>query len=102
MNHTTAPPAPEEIMALFDHELAPQHAASVSTHVDECPNCSAALANFTSTAQTLNNWRVPPMSPILSERILRNDDQIRSSARIKKANLFVRISFWSWKQWTAG
>ena len=45
---------------------------------------------------------VPAISPILSERILRNEDQIRSGPRIKKPNLFVRMSFWSWKQWTAG
>jgi hypothetical protein len=102
MNATTAHPAPEEIMAFFDHELAPRHTVFVSAHIDECPDCSAALANFTSTALTLANWRVPPISPLLSERILRNEEQIRSGLRVKKPSLFVRASFWSWKQWTAG
>ena len=102
MNTAVTHPAPEEIMAFFDHQLAVEIAESLSLHFDQCPECSAVLSNLSFTSHALSGWRVPPISPQLSERILHNEDRIRSGLSVKKASLFIQTAFWSWKQWSIG
>ena len=100
MNTATTHPAPEEIMAFFDHELAPELATSVSQHIHDCSECSAALSSITSTSRSLHDWNAPSISPALSKRILSFADAANSGSR--KPSLSLRTGLWTWKHWTAG
>jgi len=98
MNAAATHPAPEEIMALFDHELSREQAKSVAAHSGDCQECFAVLANFASISHHLEHWPVSPIPRNLAVRIAENTKR----AEVPKSNIFVRTSLWTSKQWTLG
>jgi hypothetical protein len=70
MNAATHPVAPEELMAFLDGELPASQVQSVSAHLDQCGKCTALVAGFRGTANTLSNWQVEKPSELLEQQIL--------------------------------
>jgi len=102
MNTAATHSAPEEIMALFDHELSPEQAKSVSAHIDDCQECSAMLANFTSISHDLADWRVTPVPQSLATQIGEAAKHSKSLGNLRTPNIFLRAALWTWKQWALG
>jgi hypothetical protein len=59
MNTAAHPVAPEEVMALLDGELSAEQAHSISTHLEQCSECSEIVALFRDTSHCLSEWTVP-------------------------------------------
>ncbi|MGA9668687.1 MAG: DUF4349 domain-containing protein [Terracidiphilus sp.] len=102
MNLTTHPVAPEEIMAWLDGELSNAEAHSVAAHVNDCAECGNLAAQFRATTQALSSWTVPLVPTQLENSVATLAERKSSGQRIPKQRLFVRSSFWTWKQWTLG
>jgi hypothetical protein len=62
------PVTPEEVMALADGELSPEAMATVSAHLNECPECRAILVNIESLRSKLALWTVEEASQGLAGR----------------------------------
>lgn len=58
MNTTTHHVAPEEIMALLDHELSQDRAQLVSAHVESCADCRKVKEAFDLTSWKLTSWNI--------------------------------------------
>ncbi len=102
MNTTVHPVAPEEVMAVLDGELSATDAQVISTHVDRCTECTNLAERLRSTSQSLSRWNVQAAPAELEDAVTNAAAKAASGLKIEKANLFVRASFWTWKQWTAG
>jgi hypothetical protein len=102
MNTASHPVAPEEVMAFLDGELPAAQAQSVSDHVKHCAECTAIAAQFRNISQSLLSWKVPTVPTRLENTVTDLAAKTRSGVIIGKANIFVRASFWTWKQWTVG
>ena len=102
MNTATHPFAPEEVMALVDGELPTTEAQSVSAHLKHCAECAAIVAQFRSTSESLSGWKVPAVPSKGENALLKLAANNPTAVRIGKTNIFIRASFWTWKQWTAG
>lgn len=101
MNITAHPVAPEEVMALLDGELSAAEARTVSTHIEHCTDCAKVVEQLQSTSQALAEWKVDPV-PMKLERSVRDSiAKVESGTKIGKGSLFIRGSFWTWKQWAA-
>lgn len=100
MNIATHPVIPEETMALLDGELPAAEAQALSSHVEGCAECSSLAAQLRSTSQSLSAWKVPPIPKELEEAVTDLIAKPASDQAIPKPRLFIRPSFWGWKQWT--
>jgi hypothetical protein len=102
MSTTAHPVAPEEVMAFLDGELSAAEAQAISAHLDRCAECSALAAQFRSTSRSLSDWNVQAVPATLEDSVRDLAAKTRSGLKIGKANLFVRASFWTWRQWALG
>jgi len=102
MNTATHPVAPEEVMAFLDGELAATKAQVVAAHLGQCAECAAIVARFRSTSESLSGWRIPAVPKKMENTLLKMAAEDPSAVQIGKTNIFIRASFWTWKQWTAG
>jgi hypothetical protein len=102
MSATTHPIAPEEVMAFLDGELSDADAQTVSAHLEQCTDCNAIAAKFRGTSHSLAQWTVPAAPKTLEESVEGLAGKQGSGEKIVKPNIFIRASFWTWKQWTAG
>jgi hypothetical protein len=99
MNITQHAVTPETVMALLDGELSAADAQTVSAHVDHCAECAQLAERLRSTSQSLSGWSVPIIPTKLEESIVGLVSKPGSAHKIGKASLFVRASFWTWRQW---
>jgi hypothetical protein len=102
MNTTAHPVVPEEVMAFLDGELSAAAAQTIRAHLDRCAECSALAEQFRSTSRSLSNWNVQPVPLKLEDTVTDLAAKTRSGGKIGKADLFIRASFWTWKQWALG
>ena len=102
MNTSTHPVAPEEVMAFVDGELSATDAQAVSTHIERCSACSVLAEQFQSTSESLSRWGVQAVPAKLEKSMTDFATKTHSGLKIGKANIFIRASFWTWKQWTTG
>jgi len=99
MNITAHPVAPEEVMAFLDGELSAAEARTVSTHIELCTDCAKVVEQLQSTSQALAGWKVDPVPMKLEKSVRDSIARVDSGNKIGKASLFIRGSFWTWKQW---
>jgi Domain of unknown function (DUF4349)/Putative zinc-finger len=99
MNITAHPVAPEEVMAFLDGELSAAEARTVSTHIEHCTDCAKIVEQFQRTSHSLGEWKVDPVPMKLEKSVRDSIARVESGAKIGKASLFIRGSFWTWKQW---
>ena len=99
MNTSAHPVAPEEVMALLDGELSAAEAQAVSAHLDRCAECSALAEQFRSTSLSLSRWNVEAVPAKLEHSVTSAAIKAGSGVDIGKANIFIRASFWTWRQW---
>jgi Domain of unknown function (DUF4349)/Putative zinc-finger len=102
MNTTAHPVAPQEVMAFLDGELSAADAQAISAHLDRCAECSALATQFRSTSLSLSNWNVEAVPVKLEDSVTDLAAKTCSGLKIGKANLFIRASFWTWRQWALG
>ena len=102
MSTTAHPLAPEQVMAFLDGELSAAYAQAISAHLDRCAECSALAAQFRSTSLSLSDWNVQAVPVKLEDSVRDLAAKTCSGLKIGKANLFVRASFWTWRQWALG
>jgi len=69
MSTTSHPFAPEEVMALLDGELSTDRVQSVSTHVEQCPECSALATELRGLSRQMNTWEVAGFPERLTQQI---------------------------------
>jgi len=100
MNTSAHPVAPEEVMALLDEELSIAEAEAISEHVKRCSECAGLAEQFHGTSATLSRWSVPIAARMVEDTVEELTGKESSGGKIGKANIFIRTSFWSWKQWT--
>jgi hypothetical protein len=99
MNITAHPVAPEEVMAFLDGELSAAEAGTVSTHIEHCTDCAKVVKQLQGTSQALAEWKVDPVPMKLEKSVRDSIAKVESGTEISKASLFIRGSFWTWKQW---
>ncbi len=103
MNTTAHRVAPEQVMAFLDGEVSAADAQAVSAHLDRCAECSALAEQLHSTSVSLSRWNVGAVPLKLEDSVTSLAAKAGSGLEIGKTNLFVRASFWTWRQWaTAG
>jgi hypothetical protein len=102
MSTTTHPFGPEEVMAFLDGELSQANAQAVSSHLEQCAECHAIADKLRGTSHSLTQWSVPAAPKTLEESVKRLAEKKLSGEKIGKPNIFVRATFWTWKQWTVG
>jgi len=99
MNITAQHVAAEEVMAFLDGELSAADSKAVSAHLEECVECAKVVEQLRQTSRALSAWRIPTIPGKVEESISELDAKARSGVKIRKPRLFVRTSFWGWKQW---
>lgn len=99
MSTSTHPVAPEEVMAFLDGELSSAEAETISEHLGHCAECARLAEQFRGTSASLSQWSVPVAPRKVEDTVKELAGKKSSSGRIGKANLFIRASFWGWKQW---
>jgi hypothetical protein len=102
MNTTAHPVAPEGVMAFLDGELSAADAQAISAHLDRCAECRALATQFRGTSLSLSNWSVQAIPLKLEDSVTDLAAKTCSGLKIGKANLFIRASFWTWRQWALG
>ena len=87
----------------LDGELSATEAQPVSAHLDRCAECSALAEQFRSRSLSLSRWNVEAVPARLEHSVTTAAVKAGSGVDIGKANIFLRASFWTWRQWaTAG
>jgi Domain of unknown function (DUF4349)/Putative zinc-finger len=99
MNITAHPVAPEKVMAFLDGELSGPDAKAVSTHVECCTECTNLAEQLRHTSVSLSAWKVPDLPTKLEESITEVVGKAGLGKDIGRPRLFIRTSFWTWKQW---
>jgi hypothetical protein len=99
MSTTTHPIAPEEVMAFVDGELSADRAQSLSAHIDQCAECTEAVAAFRNTAHSLSNWRVAGVPTQLEERVKAAWEKTPLRSAAAGSSGFLPIGRWVWKHW---
>jgi hypothetical protein len=99
MNTTAHPVAPEQVMAFLDDELSAGDAQAVSAHLERCAECSVLADQFRSTSLSLSRWNVEAVPLKLEDSVTALAAKTGPGLEIGKTNLFVRPSFWNWRQW---
>lgn len=107
MNTITHPVAPHEIMpesimAWLDGELPSAESRTVAAHIDQCAECARVAAQFRATSQSLSSWTVAPVPAQWDDSIADLAQQKAAGQSLPKQKLFMRASFWTWKEWTLG
>jgi hypothetical protein len=103
MNTIAHPVAAEEVMAFLDGELSTAEAQAVSAHFACCAECSALAEQFRSASLALSQWKVEAVPTKLENSVTGAAVKAGSGVDIGKAKIFIRASFWTWRQWaTAG
>jgi len=76
--------APENIMALLDHELSAHEARPIQAHIEECAECAAVADQFRETSNALATWTVPPSPQTLATAMKEKLDRIakRPASRV--------------------
>ena len=69
MNTTTHPFTKEEVMAFLDGELSAERTQSLSTHLDQCPECSSFATEQRGLSHQVAGWQVEPVPERLNERL---------------------------------
>jgi uncharacterized small protein (DUF1192 family) len=69
MNSPPHPIGQEELMAFLDGELSAERAEHVATHLSECGDCRAAIAESRGLSGRLAGWQVEPAPPSLSQNV---------------------------------
>jgi hypothetical protein len=92
--------APEGVMAFLDGELSSAEAQAVSEHVRRCTECAGLAKQFRGTSSSLSQWSVPVVPRKVEDIVKELTSKKSSGGKIDKANMFIRASFWGWKQWT--
>lgn len=100
MNTSAHPVAPEEVMAFLDGELSIAEAEAISEHVKRCSECAGLAEQFHGTSASLSRWSVPIAPRMVEDTVEELTGKGSSGGKIGKAHIFIRASFWSWKQWT--
>src|SRR5215469_12374862 len=100
MNTSAHPVAPEEVMAFLDGELSIAEAEAISEHLKRCSECAGLAEQFHGTSAALSRWSVPIAPRMVEDTVEELTGKESSGGKIGKANIFIRASFWSWKQWT--
>lgn len=70
MNAETHPIHEEQVMAYLDGELAPDEAARVAKHLDQCAGCAELAAELRGVSSRLVAWSVEPAPQRLSDKVL--------------------------------
>jgi hypothetical protein len=99
MNTTAHPVVPEEVMAFLDGELSAAEAQAISAHLDGCAECGALAQRLRSTSLSLSRWNVEAVPVKLDDSVAGAEAKTASGLKIGKTSLFIRSSFWTWKQW---
>src|ERR1700686_836547 len=99
MNITAHPVASEEVMAFLDGEISAAEAQTVSTHIEHCSDCAKIVEQLQSTSHSLADWKVDPVPMRLEKSVGGSIAKVDSGLKIGRASLFIRGSFWTWKQW---
>lgn len=60
----------EELMAFVDRELDVARAAIIRTHLTECAECRAAVAELAGVSRALEGWAIEPAPASLDRRVL--------------------------------
>jgi Domain of unknown function (DUF4349)/Putative zinc-finger len=102
MNMSTHPVAAEEVMAFLDGELSAADAQAVFTHINRCAECSVLVEQFRGTSQSLSTWKVPAVPSKVGDSVADFAAKFRSGLKIGKPHIFIRASFWTWKEWAIG
>ena len=99
MNTTAHPVASEQVMAFLDGELSAEDAQAVSAHLERCAECSVLADQCRSTSLSLSRWNVEKVPLKLEDSVTALAAKTGLGLEIGKTSLFVRPSFWSWRQW---
>jgi hypothetical protein len=99
MNTTAHPVASEQVMAFLDGELSAEDAQAVSAHLEGCAECSVLADQCRSTSLSLSRWNVEKVPLKLEDSVTALAAKTGLGLEIGKTSLFVRPSFWSWRQW---
>lgn len=102
MSTSTHPIAPEEVMAFLDKELSDAEAREVSSHLERCAECRVIAEKLRGTSRSISEWSVPAVPRTVEDTVKELASKKGSGGKIGRAGIFVRASFWSWKQWTVG
>jgi len=102
MNTAAHPVAPEEVMAYVDGELPASDVQTVGTHIALCAECTDLAEKFRSTSLSLSRWKVEALPAKMDNSVTELASKNLSGPRSARANLFIRASFWTWRQWAAG
>lgn len=91
--------APEELMAFLDGELLIVDAQAVSSHVDQCAECAKVAEQMRRTSRALSAWKVPAIPEKVEKAVTEVAVKKESGLDLGKPRLFIRASFWTWKQY---
>jgi anti-sigma factor RsiW len=96
---TTHPVAEEDVMALLDGELSSAEAHEVSSHFDECAECSELSLQLRRTSQSLSAWTVPAVPTRLEDAASKSVTKAASKRNLTKPEPPKRIGFRTWRPW---
>ena len=99
MNLTTHCVSPEEIMAYLDGDFSASDAEALSSHIDQCEECSELAKQFRAVSQLLSHWEVPFAPAKLEEAVLDAATQSNAGQKLRRPGFFLRASLWTPKQW---
>jgi len=88
MTSSTHPFEQEEVMAYLDGELSANRAASVASHLRECPECAALAEQMRDVSTQLSNWGVEP-APASLTKSLNAARAERAVAKVRKPRGFA-------------
>jgi len=99
MNLTTHCVSPEEIMAYLDGDFSASDAEALSSHIDQCEECSELAKQFRAVSQLLSHWEVPFAPAKLEEAVLDAATQSNAGQKLRRPGFFLRASLWTPKHW---
>jgi hypothetical protein len=102
MNTTTHPVAPEEVMAFLDGELSAAGGQAVSAHLEDCAECSELAEQLRGTSNSLSRWKIESAPMELTASVFDLAVKKQKGRKVCRSSIFIRASFWTWKQWTGG
>src|SRR6202041_592987 len=94
--------APEEIMALLDHELSSDRAQSVSAHLEFCAECRAVMQQLQQTRESAILWQVGLMPSTIEDRIKTTATKAFTTQGSSSPAILQWADRWTGKQWAFG